>query len=267
MGGVMRGIFATSQFYIVLIVFMTIQTASIAQSQGLPGTENQPTLIESVNPLSDVILPRLYPIIATDVSPSLGDATLINYIDFVIALGMVDAAAPYHETAVGMYTHIPRRPELERTDRNINTAMMHAAYQTLTSLLPDRTPVWREMRLDYGLEPDNDSSDLADPVGIGNVAGSGVLEGRLHDGMNRLGNYQDTTGYMPVNSAFVLSNPSRWQPGLRLQGTGVYTVQQFVTPQLANVEPFAPFDPRSLRVPPAERQLRGELGRIPAAGR
>ena len=47
-----------------------------------------------------------------------------------------------------------------------------------------------------------------------------------------------------------MRDPSRWQPGLRLQGTGVYTVQQYVTPQLANTEPFAPFDPRELRVAP-----------------
>lgn len=235
---------------IVLLVFITMLTAGVAQGQNPSGTEITPALLETVNPLADVILPRLLPIIAVDVSPSLGDATLINRFNFIIALGMVDAAAPYHETAVGMYTRIPRRPELERTDLRINTAMMYAAYQTLLGLLPDRAPIWREMMLDYGLDPEDDNSNLAEPVGIGNVAGKGALEGRLYDGMNQVGNYQDTTGYMPVNTAFVLHDPSRWQPGLRLQGTGVYMVQHFVTPQLANVEPFAAFDPRSLRVAP-----------------
>ncbi|MCY3835869.1 MAG: hypothetical protein OXF83_05450 [Anaerolineaceae bacterium] len=234
----------------LLLIIITLQTVGMVQSQSPPVSNPSAALIESLNPLIDIVLPRVFPIIALDVSPSLGDATLINRINFVTALGMVDAAAPYHETAVGMYTKIPRQPEAERTDLNINTAMMHAAYQTLLGLLPDRAPVWRMMMLNYGLNPDDDSLNLTDPVGIGNAAGIGALDGRMYDGMNQVGNYQDTTGYMPVNTAFVLHDPSRWQPGVRLQGTGVYSVQHFVTPQLANVEPFGSFDPRSLRVPP-----------------
>ena len=206
--------------------------------------------MDQVNPLIDIVLPRLYPIIAMDVSPSLGDATLINRINMVVALGMMDAAAPYHETAVGMYSRIPRLPESERNDRNINVAMLHAAYQALIGLLPQRALVWRDMLSDYGLDPDDESRDQATPVGIGNIAGRGALEGRLRDGMNQLGNYQDNTGYMPVNSAYVLRDASRWQPGIRLQGAGVYTIQQFVTPQLANTEPVGVFDPREFRVAP-----------------
>ena len=70
-----------------------------------------PAPINQVNPLIDIVLPRLYPIIVMDVSPSLGDATLINRINMVVALGMMDAAAPYPRRPVGMYTRIPRRPE------------------------------------------------------------------------------------------------------------------------------------------------------------
>ena len=88
-----------------------------------------------------------------DVSPSLGDATLINRINMIVALGMMDAAAPYHESAVGMYTRIPRRPENEINDHNINTAMLHAAYQALVGLLPQRASVWRDMLSEYGLNP------------------------------------------------------------------------------------------------------------------
>ena len=127
--------------------------------------------------------------------------------------------------------------------------MLHSAFRALIGLLPDREPVWRDMLLDYGLDPDDTRTDATRAVGIGNVAGAGALQGRLYDGMNQTGNYQDTTGYVPVNSAFVLRDPSRWQPGLRLQGTGVYTVQHFVTPQLANTAPVVEFDPRALRIP------------------
>ena len=240
----------TLRVFILSILLVSLQTGGALHAQNLPGTEFSPPLLETFEPLGDIVLPRLYPIIASDVSPTLGDATLINRLRFIVALAMADAAAPYHPTAVGMYTRIPRVPELERTDRHINTAMLHAAYQALSGLLPDRQPVWREMLTDYGLNPDDASTDLDSPVGIGNVAGKAAHDGRLRDGMNQAGNYQDTTGYAPVNSAFELRDPSRWQPGLRLMGTGVYTVQQFVTPQLANTEPFAPFDPREMRVPP-----------------
>ncbi|MCY3864221.1 MAG: vanadium-dependent haloperoxidase [Chloroflexi bacterium] len=232
------------------LLIAALLTGSSLQAQNLSSSELPPVQLDEVNPLIDIVLPRLYPIIVMDVSPSLGDATLINRINMVVALGMMDAAAPYHESAVGMYSRIPRRPESEWTDHNINTAMLHAAYQALRGLLPQRAPVWRDMLSDYGLDPDDESSDGSSPVGIGNIAGRGALQGRLRDGMNQLGSYQDNTGYMPVNSAYVLRDPSRWQPGLRLQGTGVYTIQQFVTPQLANTEPVGAFDPRQFRVAP-----------------
>ena len=233
-----------------ILLFVALLAGGSLQAQNLFSSELSPAQLDQVNPLIDIVLPRLYPIIATDVSPSLGDATLINRINMVVALGMMDAAAPYHETAVGMYTRIPRLPESERSDRNINIAMLHAAYQALVGLLPQRALVWRDMLSDYGLDPDDDSRDRTTPVGIGNIAGRGAVEGRLRDGMNQLGNYQDNTGYMPVNSAYELRDPSRWQPGLRLQGAGVYTIQHFVTPQLANTEPVGAFDPREFRVPP-----------------
>lgn len=234
---------------LVLLMAALLASGSL-QAQNLSNAELPADQLAQINPLIDIVLPKLYPIIVMDVSPSLGDATLINRVNMVVALGMMDAAAPYHETAIGMYTRIPRLPESERSDHNINIAMLHAAYQTLLGLLPRRELVWRDMLSDHGLNPDDESSDLSSPVGIGNIAGRGALQGRLRDGMNQLGNYQDNTGYMPVNSAYVLHDASRWQPGLRLQGTGVYTVQQFVTPQLANTEPVGAFDPREYRAAP-----------------
>ena len=120
-------------------------------------------------------------------------------------------------------------------------------------LLPERESVWREMMTDYNLDPDDRSTrSRYRQSALATAAGIGAHQARLHDGINQTGDYQDTTGYAPVNSAFELRDPYRWQPGLRLQGIGVYTVQQFVTPQLANMEPMAPFDPREFRVAPPQ---------------
>ncbi len=246
----MRNLLKPRHKALLVLLMAALLASGSLQAQNLSNAELPADQLAQVNPLIDIVLPKVYPIIAMDVSPSLGDATLINRINMIVALGMMDAAAPYHESAVGMYTRIPRRPENEINDRNINTAMLHAAYQALAGLLPQRDSVWRDMLSDYGLNPNDESSDQSTPVGIGNIAGRGALEGRLRDGMNQLGNYQDNTGYMPVNSAYVLRDPSRWQPGLRLQGTGVYIVQHFVTPQLANTEPVGVFDPRGYRAAP-----------------
>ena len=233
-----------------LLILCVLLSGGMTLAQGLPSAETVIDVAESPDPLHQVILPRLYAVIGADVSPTLGDATLINRFRFIVSLAMVDAAAPYHPTAVGMYSRIPRRPEAEWTDANINTAMLHGAYQALMGLLPDRHNVWSDMMRDIGLDPDDASADLNTAVGIGNIAGQAAHDSRLHDGINQTGNYQDTTGYMPANSAYELRDPSRWQPGLRRQGVGVYTVQHFVTPQLANMEPMAPFNPRELRVAP-----------------
>ncbi len=246
----MRSLFTLRLRDLLVLLIAALLTGGALQAQNRTNSELPADQLAQVNPLIDVVLPKVYPIIAMDVSPSLGDATLINRINMIVALGMMDAAAPYHESAVGMYTRIPRRPPSEANDHNINTAMLHAAYQALVGLLPQRESVWRDMLHDYGLNPNDESSDQSTPVGIGNVAGRGALTGRLRDGMNQLGNYQDNTGYMPVNSAYVLRDPARWQPGLRLQGTGVYIVQHFVTPQLANTEPVGAFDPREYRAAP-----------------
>ncbi len=233
-----------------LLILCGLLAGGPGLGQGLPSAEIAIDVAEMPDPLHEMVLPRLYAIIGADISPTLGDATLINRFRFIVSLAMVDAAAPYHPTAVGMYSRIPRRPEAEWTDTNINTAMLHGAYNALMGLLPERGNVWRDMLRDIGLDPDDASADLSTAVGIGNVAGKAAQEARLYDGINQTGDYQDTTGYMPVNTAFELRDPSRWQPGLHRQGIGLYTAQHFVTPQLSTMEPMALFNPRELRVAP-----------------
>jgi len=51
--------------------------------------------------------------------------------------------------------------------------------------------------------------------------------------------YFDYTGYEPKNSAFYLKNPSRWQPNNYTDGNGIFKIQKFVTPQMAETAPFS----------------------------
>ncbi|MFD0319237.1 DUF6851 domain-containing protein [Streptomyces flavalbus] len=199
------------------------------------------------------------------------DVTVFLWINRLTALAVFDALAPYHESAVGIYSRIPRRPSSESaTNRNMNTAAVHATYQIWKRVLPTKMASTRAMMSAMGLDPDDTSENLSSPVGIANVAAKAVWEGLKNDGMNFLGYeggrkynprpWSDYTGYRPVNTAFELNNPSRWQPqlqphnGRRLGGghgdMGIYVVQHMVTPHLRKVKAHIFTDPSRFRLAP-----------------
>lgn len=49
--------------------------------------------------------------------------------------------------------------------------------------------------------------------------------------------YADWTGADPVNTAYDLNDPLKWQPLVETNGRGYFQVQQLVTPQAARVDP------------------------------
>ena len=50
--------------------------------------------------------------------------------------------------------------------------------------------------------------------------------------------FKDYTGYQPMNNPLKLDNPERWQPLEFPIHMGIYTEQQFLTPQMRLVTPF-----------------------------
>jgi hypothetical protein len=199
------------------------------------------------------------------------DATVFLWTNRAAILAVFDALAPYHETAVGIYSRIPRRPSSEtRTNRNMNIAIIYAQYGIWKRMLPKDTGGVRQMMTALGLNPDDVSENLTSPVGIGNVAAKNAWEALKNDGMNTLGYeggrkynprpWSDYTGYQPVNTAFELRHPSRWQPqlgphnGRRVGGgpgdMGIYIVQQFVTPQVRLAKPHIFKDPGKYQLAP-----------------
>ncbi|MGW0885260.1 vanadium-dependent haloperoxidase [Streptomyces sp. NPDC002671] len=200
------------------------------------------------------------------------DATVFLWTTRVAMLAVFDALAPYHETAVGMYSRIPRRPASESaTNRNMNIAVIYAQLAIWKRMLPhDDLGALRQLMVALGLNPDDESENLTSPIGIGNVAAKNAWEVLKNDGMNALGYeggrkynpkpWADYTGYQPVNTAFELSNPSRWQPqlfphnGRRVGGgpgdMGIYVVQQFVTPHIRLVKPHIFRDPGQFHLAP-----------------
>ena len=238
---------------IVCVIAMLAMAGPKAHAQAPPFD------IDNGNAAIEVVIPTVAPIIFTVVSPSGGDATLVLRVTTMITNSWYDATAPYHDTAVGVYTRLGRRPDSEATNRNINTAVLYASYRVLNSLLPGQQMLWRQMLVDVGLDPDDNSTDATTAIGLGNLGGQGVVAGRINDGMNQLGTigrdnnpqpYADYTGYKPRNTAYRLRRPSNWQPDIQRQGLGIYKVQQFVTPQYALVEPYSYRTPRWFHVPP-----------------
>ncbi|GAA2219140.1 hypothetical protein GCM10010400_76260 [Streptomyces aculeolatus] len=199
------------------------------------------------------------------------DASILIWTTHALQTSWFDALAPYHPTAVGVHSRIPRRPAREAaTNRNKNIAGLHAWYQVRKGLDPEQLQGMRELMTTLGLDPDDESADLTTPVGIGNTAGKAIVKARLHDGMNHLGDvgrtfngrpYADYTGYRSVNRPDELTNPSRWQPAIhphrRRVGGGpgdkaVWVTQRFVTPQLRLVKAHTFRDPARFRLVPPD---------------
>ncbi|WP_242909807.1 DUF6851 domain-containing protein [Actinomadura terrae] len=205
------------------------------------------------------------------------DVTLVEWASHLNQTAWFDAVAPYHPTAVGIITRIPRRPSSEsNTNRNKNIAALHASWQLLKGVVPERSG-FRSLLLFVGLNPDDESLDPTTPVGIGNLAGKGAVAYGRNDGMNMLGYdggrkynprpFADYTGYEPVNTAYELINPSRWQPklgphrrrlGAPAPGTtgigdkGIYTVQHFATAHMGRVKAMTFKDPGQFGLAPPE---------------
>ncbi len=165
---------------------------------------------------------------------------------------MYDAWSAYDEKAVGTQLRDAlRRPAAERTQANKERAISYAAFRALSDVLPvDTNSVYIPLMKQLGYDPNDNSTDIETPTGIGNVACAAVLEFRHHDKSNQLGDlapgpYTDWSGYAPVNipgtipARAAAANPDHWQPLLYTDSTGSLILQKFAGAQWCYVTPFA----------------------------
>jgi hypothetical protein len=231
-----------------------------------------PFNLNTGNVLVEVIIPTLIPVLLGPSSPGVspGDATLVLR-NVLVVQAAFDALAPYHPTAVGISSNLGRRPASESTLYNKNVAILYASYRLLNGQYPTLTAKWVAMVASTGLNPNDNSTSLASPIGIGNVAGAAVFNDRAHDGMNMLGDeggrvynrrpYEDTTGYQPVNTAYELRDYTRWQPDIITNKNGIFRVQQFVTPQIAFTRAYSYENVNAYSSPPLLMQRKNNAGR------
>lgn len=168
---------------------------------------------------------------------------------------MYDAWAAYDEHAIGTQLGgALRRPASERTMANKERAISYAAYRALVDVLPvDTSSVYILLMRQLGYDPNDNSTDIERPTGIGNVACAAVLEFRHHDKSNQLGDlaagpYSDWSGYRPVNPVGTVPaqtlfakplNPEHWQPLTFTDSNGSLVLQMFAGAQWCYVTPFA----------------------------
>ncbi|MGC1417753.1 MAG: vanadium-dependent haloperoxidase [Candidatus Acidiferrum sp.] len=184
---------------------------------------------------------------------------------------MYDAWAAYDSQAIGtQLSGALSRPASERTGANKEKAISYAAYRALSDLFPEEVEsTYKPLMRKLGYDPNDHSTDIETPTGIGNVTCAAVLEYRHHDKSNQLGEmdstaaenagkngikmsaigaYADWTGYRPVNAPgmvptrFPLSkplNPNHWQPLTYTDSNGSLVLQMFAGAQWCFITPFA----------------------------
>ncbi|AFZ42799.1 Hemolysin-type calcium-binding region [Halothece sp. PCC 7418] len=186
-------------------------------------------------------------VVNTSAGPTIGSRAYA-----MVHTGIYNAWAAYDPIALS--TQLPRelqRPPAEQTKANQQEAMSFAAYRILTDLFPSEVALFDNLMAELGFDPDNRTTNLSTPAGVGNVSAQALLEFRRQDGSNQLGTdpngeialpYSDTSNYQPVNSPDETRIIDQWTPErvpIDAEPGTEDRIQEFLTPHWQSVEPFA----------------------------
>ena len=121
-----------------VIAAITLAVGSLTPSAQAPTFD-----FDTGNAGIEVIIPAVIPALFQTTTPN--DAPIILRHTTVITNAWFDAIAPYHPTAMGVYSRLGRRPPAEAaTNRQKNIAMLYASYRVLNSMLPRFAANWRQ---------------------------------------------------------------------------------------------------------------------------
>ncbi len=173
--------------------------------------------------LTGAIYPVILPIFYQGLTGS--DAPILIRFSLLAAIPSFDAIAPYHPTAVGIMTRVPKRPTKEHTAENINIAVFYSVTAIYSYIMPHLKQPLQNLMNELGLDLDYDNQDLTTPKGIGNYVTASIIEQLNQDAWNELGDrmnpaltertdqgrrYWDYTDYEPVNTAYRLIDAGHW---------------------------------------------------------
>ncbi|MGF1447201.1 MAG: DUF6851 domain-containing protein, partial [Pikeienuella sp.] len=116
---------------------------------------------------------------------------------------MYDAWAAYDPVAIGAVTgNALQQPPEKNTEANKREAMSYAAYLILSAMFSDETEIEELDQVMDALGYDPSPGEFwGQPVGVAAVVKSRLLARRLNDGSNWDNDFDDTTGYVPVNAS------------------------------------------------------------------
>lgn len=136
---------------------------------------------------------------------------------------MYDAWAAYDVTAAG-YLYDADAPAVD-VESARDEAISFAAYRLLSARFAGSPgaavtlPALEAQMKSLGYDHANTSTVGNTPAAVGNRIAAAYLGHGLADGSNELGDYADTTGYVPINAPMIVVNPGttmadpgRWQP-------------------------------------------------------
>lgn len=173
--------------------------------------------------------------------------TILSRTLAIYATASFDAWAAYDSKAVGSRLGASlRRPKVEHTLSNKQTAISYAAYHSLVFVYPESKDWLTKQMTQLGYDPNLAVTDPRTPVGVGITAARAVIDFRRHDGANQLGDeaggsgepYSDYTWYQPVNPPDRIIDPDRWQPIEFTMPDGSKQTPGFLTPHWYRVRPF-----------------------------
>jgi len=192
----------------------------------------------------------------------------------LVWISVFDAWSRFDSKASPMYlATVPRRPASEHTLRNKEIAISYAAYRSMLFYFYSDAEFLRSKMKAFGLDPDDVSEDPSTPAGIGNLAAKSVIDARMSDGSNQVGDmkvggipYSDYTGYVPVNTPDELTNIAKWQPKYFSDGKGGKFAPGCLTPHWGKVKPVALDSGSQFRPPPppaiGSKQLEDEVKEV-----
>jgi hypothetical protein len=170
---------------------------------------------------------------------------------------MYDAWSRYDSLAVPVDLEAERRPALERTLKNKETAISYAACRALQASYPGDSALFAQRLHEFGYDPTDRSEDPLTPQGVGNLAAKMVFWKCRNDGSNMEG--QDTlapvpcgdyTHYEPKNTADKMTDIDHWQPKYFTRDDGTRWAPGALAPYWGHVKPFALDSASQFRSPP-----------------
>lgn len=189
----------------------------------------------------------------------------------ILGTAMYDAWSAYE--AVPLSTLLGdslQRPLSENTQANKEEAISYAAYRVLSELFPNQESSFTAQMTLLGYDPNNTTTDTAAAAGIGNVMAETLMQFRRADGSNQLGDYADTTGYLPFNPTLPGAEPTvnditRWSAEHVPIDDLSAPIQKALTPQWGSVTPFALASGGELRPPAPQPFLLDPLAKADLA--